>query len=297
MTVSNQFSTIFVHIPKTAGTTLRAIIESHYPEDQICSIYQGNFIYLGREDFQKIPAEEKKKFQIFCGHFEFGLHSHLPQPCKYITVLRDPVERIISLYHHHLNKNHFRTDKNAVIIQSQLKSGELSLADFVASGMSLQTDNWQTRFLSGDLPEFGQCTREMLENAKANLREHFLVTGITERFDESVLLMQKALSWSPPYYVSKNISSDRSQKEELDPSTLDAIMRYNDLDAELYSFAEELLDEQFDMQGADFKNELADFKIANRQFAERSKKWGRCKKALSKIRNLKKFIKLKLQRP
>jgi len=222
------------------------------------------------------------------------LHRQIPQYCKYITVLRDPIERIISLYHHHLHENHTRTDKNAVIIQSQLKSGEITLADFVSSGISPQTDNCQTRFLSGELPGFGQCTGEMLEKAKNNLREHFIVAGLTERFDESVLLMQKALKWTTPCYVKQNISSQRSQKEEIDQATLETILRFNELDTELYNFAQELLEGQIEQQGAGFEKELEEFRTAIRLFEEKSRKWRSIKKGLSISRNIKRFVKLKI---
>lgn len=295
MKASNPFSTIFVHIPKTAGTTLRSIIESQFADNQLCAIYQGNAIYLEMSEFKNLSEDAKRNYQIFCGHFNFGIHSEIPQPTKYITILRDPVERIISLYHHHLKDVRFQTDKNSGPLRRQLQTGNLSLADFVSSGISLQADNCQTRFLSGEGPEFGQCTYAMLAKAKKNLRTHFTVAGLTERFDESLLLIQKALNWQQPYYVKQNISAAHANKEELDEPTLDAIRQYNSLDIELYDFVQELLNEQIENQGEDFQKALAEFKIANRKFAEKYNKWILFYKLTSNTKNLYKLIKLRFK--
>jgi hypothetical protein len=62
MTESNQFSTIFDHIPKSAGTTLRPIIEDVYSDDQICSIYQGNSMYLGTDGAAPLRSHLKMNF-------------------------------------------------------------------------------------------------------------------------------------------------------------------------------------------------------------------------------------------
>ena len=266
MTMSNtsNFSTIFIHIPKTAGTTLRSIIEDHFPAEQLYLLYIGNALHPGMEEFSGLTDEEKRKFKIFCGHLSFGFHRHLPQPSKYITVLRDPVDRTVSLYHHLLQEKHARDDQSVADIQSRIKRDNLTLEGFVASGITLDTDNAQTRILSGTSPKFGQCGRQTLEDAKSNLRDHFLVAGFTERFDESVMLLHKLLGWPVPFYVKKNISTNRSKTGVLPQSTLETIKQYNELDAELYRYAQEIFDAQIEEQGATFKKDVEDFKNANR---------------------------------
>ena len=36
---------------------------------------------------------------MFKGHMLFGLHAILPQPATYITVVREPVDRVISSFY------------------------------------------------------------------------------------------------------------------------------------------------------------------------------------------------------
>lgn len=274
MTDVNAISTIFVHVPKTAGTTFRAIIENTFPKKQICRIYHGSVNFMGMDEFLALADEDKKKFRIFCGHFEFGLHRKIPQPCKYITVMRNSIERTISLYHHHMQGKHARADKNVEDIHARIKNDDFSLSEFVSSGISFRnTDNGQTRLLSGEAPAFGQCNRTMLDTAKENLRNHFVVTGLTERFDESVLLMQKALGWPAPYYLSQNIATDRVKYEDLPQSTLETIRRSNELDTELYEYAEKLLEEKIARYGAEFEKELEQFRTGNSLYQKKMTKY------------------------
>lgn len=80
----------------------------------------------------------------------------------------------------------------------------MSIGDFISSGVAVafETNNHQTRFISGMTAEYGKCTTEMLETAKKNLREYFTVVGLTEYFAESMLLMKRAFGWKTPFYGS-----------------------------------------------------------------------------------------------
>ena len=298
MPAVNDQSIIFIHIPKTAGTTLRSIIEDLFPREQLYFLYIGNTLHPGMEEFQALSEEEKRRIKIFCGHQAYGFHRYLPQPCKYITVMRDPIERTVSLYHHLLQEKHARHDQSVADIQKIIKSENLSLERFVASGITVDTDNAQTRILSGESPDFGQCSRETLEKAKKNLREHFIVTGLTERFDETVMLIHKILGWPTPYYRKQNVAAGKREKADLPSATLDTIHRFNEFDSELYNFARELFEEQIKRQGASFANEVEYFKVANanRQLQARideltnSWSWkitGPMRKAVDMMKNLK----------
>src|SRR5690606_10545236 len=118
------------------------------------------------------------------------------------------------------------------------------LKAYVLSGISPELDNGQTKAISGNFTHYGCCTREDLEAAKSNLREWFTVTGITERYDESLLLMHKRLGWNfGPYYVRANVTRSRPRKTGVSPDTIEAIREVNSLDVELYEFAIQMHEE------------------------------------------------------
>src|SRR5437879_12837060 len=89
---------IFIHIPKTAGITLRYIIEAQYEHAGHDKI-DGERIAESVAEFRRLPESEKQNVRVLTGHMPFGLHEAMPQRCHYVTLLRDPTERTISHYY------------------------------------------------------------------------------------------------------------------------------------------------------------------------------------------------------
>lgn len=261
---------IFLHIPKTAGSSLRKVVERFYSPKEIYLIYEKAHNNMhDRNDFKALSDSEKLKIKIFMGHVSFGLHNYIPQACSYVTMLRDPIEKAISLFSYVSNK-----DVNHRYYK-RIESEKMSLADFINSGMAVEADNHQVRVISGIEPEFGKCTSELLEIAKENLKKHFLVIGLAEYFDESVLLMKRTFGWrvplqlslkrmvsgvDSPFYEKTNVSVGRPRKEDLSSEDLAAVKKYNELDIQLYLYARELFQEQINQQGPSFTKELEKIK-------------------------------------
>ena len=210
----------------------------------------------------ELPEEQRKKIKVLMGHFGYGWHKFLPQPSTYITILRDPIDRVISHYYF-IRKN--PDDPRNEEVQ------EMSLEDFVSSGFSLDIDNGQTRIMSGvdNGPDemfigFGHCSTDILEIAKKNMREHFSFVGFTERFNESMILLERILGWNIPFYVKRKVNRDRLPKQDIPKSTLKCIEKYNELDIELYRFAKEIYQEQISQQGRSFEKDLIVFDLLNK---------------------------------
>ena len=90
--VMDQRALIFLHIPKTAGTTLNRIIEWQYNPLSIFTIDPYG-IRATAERLQELPEERRRRLRMVRGHCYYGLHKLLPQGATYITMLRDPVKR------------------------------------------------------------------------------------------------------------------------------------------------------------------------------------------------------------
>jgi hypothetical protein len=262
---SSAQTLIFLHIPKTAGTTLHQIIDRHYCLEQIYWVHATQ-VAESITAFKNFPEEKRRQFQLIKGHMGFGLHQVMPQPCTYFTLLRDPVKRIISHYYHVLRTpNHY--------LHQVVTDHQMDLKTFVSSGISLELDNGQTRLIAasnGDEDEsieFGCATTDLLETAKQHLLNYFSVVGVMEEFDRTLLLLQKKLGWKNIYYARKNTGKNKTtQKSEIPPDTLAAIQQQNALDIELYQFAKQLLNQQVEAQADSFEQELQAFQTLNQSY-------------------------------
>lgn len=234
---------IFLHIGKTAGTTFRTIVNRHFRRSEIHTLPRGHpddALRPPREgtlkDFARLPEDRRGEFRLIQGHTIFGLHELIPRTSTYITLLRDPVALVRSQYEYVRRwKTHHLHD--TVI------SGGMSLRDYIESGVSLEMDNSQTRAIAGDVETpFGRCPPEMLTRAKEHIERHFALVGLTERFDETLILLNRVFGWSRLRYVRSNVAPQR-RRQPLPKATLDAIHEHTGLDSELYRFAQQRFDE------------------------------------------------------
>ena len=247
---------IFQHIPKTAGTTLRYIIQYQFPPSAICELYGSSGSPAQRiAKLQSLSKLQQQKIKIINTHVGFGLHDYLQQPCRYITFLREPVQRAVSMYYY------FQKTKNPQFV-------ELSLEEFVRTYPGVQ--NGMTKNLAGIVlqTQLGTaeadrelvCDRSSLEIARANLQQHFKFVGISERFDESLLLLRQILGWKIPLFDKSNTSK---KPKNIDRKVLKLIERHNELDLQLYESATTAFEELIAKQEFAFEREIAKFHKAN----------------------------------
>lgn len=256
--VNEKSVLLFLHIPKTAGSTLREIVRERYsptalfvqdsPQPPPTSPYlrylrgEQDMPGKGRPGFDpnvrvrkrlsELPGERRNALRAIVGHLWFGLHDAFDPPATYMTVLRDPVERVLSLYYYHKASNGLTG----------------TLEEYLDAGRDFEIDNGQTRYLCGQLEHddvrFAPCNREMLARAQNHLIRAFSVVGTVERFDESLLLMNRAFGWSISSYERVNVNLERPPGHLVPHSIRQRIAQRNRFDAELYEFAGKLLDQR-----------------------------------------------------
>ena len=250
---------IFLHVPKSAGTTLNQILLRQY-RPRIVHRIQKIIPGYSVEDFRAMTEDRKSRIRVVTGHIDFGFHDLMRCPCAYITILRDPVDRIVSHYYYVIrDPSHY--------LYRDVKGRKLSLLDYVRSGLTPELDNAQVKQLSGEFVGYGECTREHLERAKRNVTEQFVVAGLSERFDETLMLLKRRLHWSDPYYVRENVTPNRPCRDSIDAATRHAIEEVNALDMELWEFVRARLEQQVAECGDAFVHELAAFRRRNARHA------------------------------
>jgi hypothetical protein len=228
---------IYIHLPKAGGTTLISALITRYRAGR-------GFRFTGlpqeTEAFKALPERVRAQYDVLHGHVHFGIHKWLPDPATYATMLRDPVERIISYYY-------FVKTSPEHYLHEEMRVRGWTLEEFITQGTNWETDNDQVRWLNE--PEhqevrFGCVPRSMLEAAKWNLEHAFTVFGIVERFEESLECFRAGLGW-PDLTCQRirNVNTERP-RAKLPRRTLEAIRRANRWDVELYEFACELFERQ-----------------------------------------------------
>jgi len=192
------------------------------------------------------------------GHFTFGIHRYLAKTSTYITLIRNPVDRIFSLYFHYTNR--MRNKSEGKLTLDQFLTG-YPLPGGDPQRTQLLTDNDQTRRISGLEPPSGKCTSAMLEEAKKNLESNFSVVGVTDQFDEMLVLLKRKFGWLNPHkYWPKHFHGARSEQTQIDKETIDRIRDMNRFDLALYDFAKRMMDDEIEKSGKDFQSDMNVFR-------------------------------------
>ncbi|UOQ84738.1 sulfotransferase family 2 domain-containing protein [Gracilibacillus salinarum] len=216
----NEDLIIFMHIPKTGGTTLNSIFRRQYEENQF---YNHLLPDEMKSKYMELNELDKNNIKAVAGHYFYGIHAIFSRPFSYFTMLRDPVDRVVSLYYYYQSKP-------AVFP----KFKDMTFEEFI--NKHSEAHNCQTKMIAG-------LSEPTIDLAKENLRT-FSVIGLNERFDESLILMQKALGWNTLEYERLNITKKRPLKSKLSKEFISLIEDNNQLDIELYQYAQELFEQQ-----------------------------------------------------
>lgn len=232
---------IFLHVPKTAGTTLNRLIEWEYPLSEMYSVDPVLFEWSAAH-LRKLPQRRLKRTRMFKGHMLFGLHEVLPQPATYITVLREPVDRVISAFY-------FMRNYKLHPLYWKFRRENWTLEDFVRRS---PRENVQCKIIAGAEYE-APCTAEIAQRAKDNLLRYFSVVGLSERFEESLALMKLRFGWKLNSYASFNVTRSRPKKRDLPTTTLDLIVKKNSHDIALYESAQKIFEEAVERDAAEVK--------------------------------------------
>lgn len=238
----------YLHIPKTAGTSLNSYLDRQFEVEEVCPVHL-------LPDLFDIPLSDLQKYKLFRGHFWYGLNSYLKKELTYITMLRDPVQRVISWY------AHAKRDPGAER-HSRIVNENWSLLDFVQDSEGEGIINVETLFLAADFdyPNFPRQSvgyieakkyaenlsdQALLDKAKIRL-EQFEFFGITERMQNSMQLLSYTTGFYPEFPEQRlNVSGNRPAENEISAATIEAIKKATQLDQALYDWALPIFEERF----------------------------------------------------
>ena len=213
---------VFIHVPKTAGTSLRKIIEKNYRPEQLFFVYDKHPGFYSINDMKKLKSEDIKNFKIIMGHFPFNKVFFPAEKMRFVTMVREPIERVISYYHHIMTHN------------NEWRGKRISLLKYLEISGDLQLQDHQTRVLSG--VNHNPVTEVHFEKAIENISNYFDHIGLSERFNETVDYFINLLGWQEKELYYENVSIDRPDATSYSIYELDKIRENNQYDIKLYKY-------------------------------------------------------------
>ena len=273
---------IFTRIPRTGGTTFwRAIEKNFNPEkfwqkgkEERFLLYQVGGIHGALQNGRQLDVAP----DIFMGHFPHGVHKLFPtNDYKYITFLRYPVDRTISLiryamtlgydkeyedelqrtgfFEHQLFLQDYLRDMNGSNIKSvlmkcieketicNLMTKQLSGMEDFNNIMSTYSWKWLNYYPVNHTNKRKYSDMEMrmmLDVAKYNIENNYDFVGFQERGREDHLRACKQFGWE---YASAIPDFHVSAGDDIDwqDKEVNALLHLmNEHDIQLYNFAKGL---------------------------------------------------------
>ena len=246
---------VFLHHPKTGGTTLHHMLLKAFDPKEVCP-----------ERFNGLrhwPAGELAGYRFFSGHFDLPSVRLIPGRKKIVTMIREPVARLISLYYFQ------RAHRTEAIERHRLKLARLAnkygMKDFFSDpevrlhpGINnsltrllvdtLERDRWE-HDARLDAPSSDQFTELALRELSS-----LDAFGLVERFDDSVKLICAATGLQVPAAIERRQVLDvimvqepglkRIEKEPVTDEIRRLITELVQIDLSVYARARDLFEER-----------------------------------------------------
>lgn len=226
MSRTNNNLYIFLHIPRTAGTTVVNHIERNYKKNQLIRLYRKElelnenkrygFIDYKNAVYQyihRLSPKARREIKVIYGHrVPYGIHTLFNRESRYITVVRNPVKRSVSMYN--LWKYSYEHDSQIRKKTNIYKNG------YLVNGKQPNYKDWLSAKTREDNIDTIATTEHKIlsklgyiENNNPTEAEiekglsKFYLIGTTESFSSDSLLIYKLLGINK-FFLSDNVMAN-----------------------------------------------------------------------------------------
>jgi hypothetical protein len=229
---------LFVHLQKTGGTALFQRLREHFGDRGVYPTpdERGDVRAVTDLDFlvDRMRAHGDE-VRVVTGHFPLCTTELLGGDFTTFTVLRDPVERTLSLLRRRQDAEERFHDRAFEDIYT-----DESLHDIIRNHMvkmlSLTVDELEAAPLVMEV-DFDEAR---LERAKANLRDRIDVFGLQEHFDDFCADLSGRFGWD----LGAPRFANRTKQAMVSDALRERIADDNSVDRALYDFARQLWEER-----------------------------------------------------
>ncbi len=227
----------FIHVMKTAGATLRDHLREQFTPEEVYPSppYETDLHYdsTSVERLRTLSTQRREPLRLYMGHFPFMAIDFVDREVETLTVLREPIERTVSMLKHLRVWVPAKRDCTLEEIYDDpwlqawyLQNGQVKI--FALRSDDLDHDvNDQTYMHHVDVDE------HRLKLAKANL-ERIDLMGFADSFDEFLDRLEVRFGWSFRRDRRRNVSATAPDVTE---SLLRRIRRDLEADIDFYDHA------------------------------------------------------------
>jgi hypothetical protein len=218
---------VFDHLPKCGGSSIMVYLRSNYLRRQTFAI-DGARPLADVARFRRLPEARRHGFQLVSGHLANRLVPLVHGESLLVTVLRDPIDRIVSHYY-------FAKGLREHYLHDTIVRRGLSLEEYVTSGISDELTNWYTAHFSQRTPaEVEAAPEESLQAALDAVRRYDLVGFVDDIGGFATAL--RALAELPIEFggTRTNVTRTRPKLRDVPEASLATIAAANHLDVQLY---------------------------------------------------------------
>ena len=230
---------VFLHIPKTAGTSQHRSFLQYYGRD--------NIYWIGDDcpgDVRVYPAREVGERFLVGGHKPLSFYPRRLD-ALFCAILRDPVQRAISLYSYYtqpeLAQTEYARQTRAEILERMQKQGMNpdSMLDSIRQCQPFRREisNMQCAYVSR--------SRRTFEGALQGLRKHDFVLGSMRDYQRFHRYLGELLEWPDEEPGALNLSKANYESAYIEDNELVALLR--ELNTEDYKLTEFLSREYDDL--------------------------------------------------
>lgn len=223
---------VFIHIGKTAGSSVRASLSDYFPAGKTCPL-------VFHQQINELPDEDRASYDLFCAHIGFDAALSLAkEPQRIFSLLRDPIDRVLSLY------DYWREVESAGGGKGPALAKKLSLDDFLESRVAAvvvdvhNTQTWQLA-VAHDAPTRREMKKQLSEDALFERAlqnvESLGVIGVQEHLGQFIATLNATYDWSLPQPERLNTTSNRTGRNQVPMTTRGKIQALNAMDLELYA--------------------------------------------------------------
>ncbi|KAL4223358.1 galactose-3-O-sulfotransferase 1 [Mactra antiquata] len=218
---------------------------------------KGNYMFNMR---QAIPIKPPHTYNLFACHTRYSkpfFDSLIPTGSVNIGIVREPIDRMISAAYYYRD----------VWGVPYLK--KIPQANFIHNLIGQQY-RYDTSFYSRTRNSMGNdfgfqkgiksSETKKIQSYLESLNSDFLLVMVVEKFDESLVMMKRLLSWSFLDIIYLKTNSHQHKPVVLNKDEEDNVRKVNFLDFAIYEYFTEIFDKKLQSMEDDFDGEVTFFR-------------------------------------